>query len=761
MNLPALPLRLARAVGRHLGVVVGYAALAVALTWPVARAMRWGCWGGTWDMLNNLWFFDQVRQMVATGTWAATTDRIFFPLGYDLRVDLAHFLLPLLSVPLQKLFSLTVAYNLVLLASLAFSGWAAYVLARRFSGCEASAWAVGALWLANPIIVREVAAGSVEVACTGFFLLALVALLRLAERPTLPRAAVLVAAWLATGLANWVVAGLLGLLVLAAAPFLWRQVEATGRRRFAAYLAAAIAATTLAAWPLVGNIAVGESLTIQEDVARLGRLAPDEATAREALAESEDLFGLLTADSLDLGDLIAAQDPASAAAPLAWWLTWGLALLGLADRQRRRPWLLVVAAAFFVLALGPYLRFFNRVTFGDPGFQIPLPAWLGYRFVPGFDLFYRPYRFALVAGLALLGPAALGARWLIGQADTRRGRVGLAALVITATVGVGLTGFHGGGGAYREVVVPVDYVRDVQTTPGRALLEVPFFPLPVSEVNARAMLAQTAHRKPIFNATLLRLPGWLRLADLAAENSLIGTLLDLQLNRAGPYRVRRADAEALRSKGLELFLLRSGFADEDQAADPYRRWPAETALLLHGLFGVPRQLKIGFLFTPDAAPDAAGEDVVIDAGVHRLRFGPSPERPQIYQRPTGYAALEVGPDHRSPRQAVSVAAAAVDANAFCSWVRFHPSFGPPSGIFFEAGVDDQTEWRGGWPRVSGPGVPAGFGEWVWNCIPLGRGNFDPSTTQWLRVTTVGGGPLVVDLDDAAFVTMPDELLAAF
>ncbi len=736
----------------HAAVLLFFLVAGCLLTWPVIASFSHGAWGETHDMLNNLWFFKQVRFMIDHSAWSLVTDRIFYPFGYDLLSDLAHFLLPALAAPLVGWLTPIQVYNLLLLLSLTFSGYAAFLLARRFTDSLPAALVAGLLWLANPIAIRELSAGSLEVACSGFFVLAFLFLLRLAEKPTVGRAGLLVLFWLLAGFTNWVMAGMFGLVLLAVTPFLIFRRGEEMNWRLTALIAGATMLTLVAAWPIIGPLAQSDRLDIQEADAALTRIAPDQEEAKRMLKTIGDPQFALANDSFDLGDFFVAQDPAVPAAPLIWWFIWCFSLLAWFNPERRRMWLLVPAVLFAVLAAGPYLRWFNQLHFGHSLTPVPLPAWLFYKLVPGFHLFYRPYRFLLPAMLLLIGPSAVGAAYLIRLGGNKRLHLVRGAVLTMLAGTLAIAGFQGSGGAYRIIDLPMEYVTVLRQTEARALMEVPFFPLPVSDVNARAMIMQSFHQKPIFNATLLRAPAWRKLADFAEENTVVGMLLDLQLRRPWDQPISQVDARKLMEMGFDQILVHTAIAEDEPKIERYQRFPQELFWFLEKLYGAPRKLEIGLLYSTKNI-DGEGEVTIPEEAVTRPHFERVYYHSPMDMHPAGYISLEV--DTHSESLKVTVPGTAAGAEQFCGWFRRRLNLYKPKPFYLEMGCDSPDSamtWRVKIPLEKAL-------EWQRICVPLPVGDtdeaaFDPTRVTYLRFSGEEETPFIVDLDDPAFVRMP-------
>lgn len=168
-----------------------------------------------------------------------------------------------------------------------------------------------------------------------------------------------------------------------------------------------------------------------------------------------------------------------------WESLWpGLVLPVFAVLGLRRPWphdvrlLLVVAALFFVLALGPELRLFDR-------YVLPLPFWWLFDHLPLFSAVKHPVTFMVPVFLAFGALAARGVR----ESGLSR-RPGLLACVLIAALGEALAP------APRREEQPTaapDVYRLLEREPPGAVLE-----LPVDDDTA-APWASMFHGRPTVN----------------------------------------------------------------------------------------------------------------------------------------------------------------------------------------------------------------------------------------------------------------------
>jgi hypothetical protein len=103
-----------------------------------------------------------------------------------------------------------------------------------------------------------------------------------------------------------------------------------------------------------------------------------------------------------------------------------------APKEQTRFWL-VSAIAFFVLSLGPFLRFYGKNSFELAGLSVSFPLpYFPILFIPGLKAMRGPSRFAIMGMLALAVLAGYGVRHLLKRFEGQVGAtLGFLAILIT------------------------------------------------------------------------------------------------------------------------------------------------------------------------------------------------------------------------------------------------------------------------------------------------------------------------------------------
>ncbi len=113
----------------HVLVILAYIVLALVLTWPVAGHLTTHVPGNGADdppLTWNLWWVRYA--LLEAGANPFDSDHMFYPLGINLAFYTLTILNGLLSIPLQAVFGLVTASNLLLLSSFVLGAYGAFLL---------------------------------------------------------------------------------------------------------------------------------------------------------------------------------------------------------------------------------------------------------------------------------------------------------------------------------------------------------------------------------------------------------------------------------------------------------------------------------------------------------------------------------------------------------------------------------------------------------------------------------------------------------
>ena len=172
-----------RRIVAHGAVALFFAALAVALTWPLAAHLGTHVPGaGPDDNMVFLWNAWWVRQVLASPSEQLFhTPYLFHPLGADLVLHTHTALNGLLAATVFGGLALPVAFNATTLVSAAMNGFASYVLAWRLAADRAGAMAAGVFVAASPAFAKQLH-GHFNLYCAWVLILFVVVLLEAVER---------------------------------------------------------------------------------------------------------------------------------------------------------------------------------------------------------------------------------------------------------------------------------------------------------------------------------------------------------------------------------------------------------------------------------------------------------------------------------------------------------------------------------------------------------------------------------------------------
>lgn len=395
------------------------ALVAVLVTWPLALDpfhVLSGHPGN--DVWNHVWGYWWVADELAQGRFPIRTDLQSFP-GSS-RLFFIDTFGALVSLPLQWLGGPAFAMNMVVLGCFWGAGMAAWGLARHVRAelfgpgddADRDALIAAVAYATSPHLVAQSYNGITETLFAAGLPLATLGVLRLFDRPTLPRAVVAATLMALCMLANWYygLMALIGSVVLLVAFALARRERVRWAALPKAILVAAIISGTAVAPVLLGFASTldGPEAIVKRD--------PDFVWRSLVTHNITDVMSSFRPGKVYSPDLKLLHGEELLIVTYFGWTLMTLGALGTVRLKRwrdRLPWV-AWAGAFAVLMLGPYLYVDGAyVTVADR--RLPLPFLALFDSLPLFERISHPFRFVMGVqlGLAVLAAVGLGAlpRW--------------------------------------------------------------------------------------------------------------------------------------------------------------------------------------------------------------------------------------------------------------------------------------------------------------------------------------------------------------
>jgi hypothetical protein len=469
----------------HVLAVLGYLLLTLLMTYPMFLHLATAIPGDGFDGWQNYWNLWWVKTAVLDLQQSPYfTQYLYYPTGYSLLFQTLNIFNALLTLPIQLVFGVTVAYNFVVLFSFVLGGYGAYLLAlhvlpgRRERTDHVVAFLGGAVFTFSPFhfahLLGHMQVFSLE--WLPFFVLCLVRSLstdRLRVRSDL----VLPALFLVlTGLCDWYYALYLLLFTVVYLGYrLWVHRRA---RMLLLKTAVMLILTGVALSPLL----VPMALEAVRDSSYLS--SPFDTTVRL----SADLLAFVTPNEFhplwgEAASRLSASFTSSTSERIvfAGYIPLALAAYAVWSKKRQAmPWLISLAV-FFFLALGPYLHVGGRQL------PVPLPYLLLYRLAPFLSIARSVSRFDVMVMLSLAVLAALGL-----QAALRRLAIERRTVVSVAAVALVCCEFLPAPYPLSPVEVPPCYQSLAGDADEYAILE-----LPMNRDRPVHLLYQTVYHKPM------------------------------------------------------------------------------------------------------------------------------------------------------------------------------------------------------------------------------------------------------------------------
>jgi hypothetical protein len=396
--------------------LLAFAALTVLMTWPQARLLSTHVPDSD-DPLLSIWRIAWIAHILPTSPADLMNGNIFHPEPRTLAYTDSVLMQGLAAAPaIWAGWTPMFTYNVIILASIALSGWTMFLYARHLTGSAPAALLAGIVFAFVPFRFDHI--HHLELQATMFMPLALLWIDRAlvtGSRRDVWLAVAAVAAQVYCGIYYAIFLATALLLVL---PLRWRDVPATQR---AGLVRAALAAA------VVGAVVVLPYLSVY----MLNRNSLGERDPRDIQTYSATLWNYLStpnenivhgAWSGPLGQNERRLFPGVVALAIA--------AVGLIGLERRRLTLVVVGATGFIISLGlntPLYSVLTSVLFIYNGLRAPARAsilvFLALAGLVAFGWAYLEPRFkrwapmaTVVVALALLGEYAnVQSKWYVAE----------------------------------------------------------------------------------------------------------------------------------------------------------------------------------------------------------------------------------------------------------------------------------------------------------------------------------------------------------
>ena len=429
---------LAQRAGMELLVLAAYAGLAVLITWPLVLELQTHIIG--YENCTNrmhVWVLWVVKQMLMTGEMSVNTDYIFYPNGSNMvRLYGSDLLYPVTLSPLVHSLTPAVVYNLKIMFSFFMAPFGGYLILRHVGVSRAAAWLGGALFICMPYFLLETFNGVSELVSVEWIPFAVLFTFRTFDRGRIYNAVLAALFFLLSTYSSGYNAFFLLLFFVVFVTYR-AVVELRGKRRWRRLRPGLLLLIgLLCGLGMLPLVVLHRASSTSESVKAEHRdmVHPDMRPGSDSSAELVTFFR----PGRNQIPLIRRDGDGNAHKTYTTYTTYlgfsvlALAVLGVAVyRRRSRPWL-VLTVFFFLVSLGPFLRFQERpLVIGDYG--LPMPSLLLYYLIPGFEVTVRhTYRYVTMLHLMLAILAGLGIQWILelGGSQLRRAVLFAATAVL-------------------------------------------------------------------------------------------------------------------------------------------------------------------------------------------------------------------------------------------------------------------------------------------------------------------------------------------
>lgn len=503
---------------RHIGALLFYLGLAIALTWPLATQLGSLVIGGYEsrnfafeDASQNIWNIWWVGHALTEGKNPFWSDMLYYPEGvqfYFQTLNLAG-IVPVL--PIHYAFGPVHAFSCALLLALTLTGYAGFLLARAFVPSIAVPLFVGALLTASPFNLMKLQGNHLNLLSMQWMVLYLLALIWLDQRRDRRSALILALIALLVALTDWYWVFACALFTLAWLGFgLLCQVAPQAQLRAYGWF---VLYTCVLATPLLLGI-----WSVREDL-QLSPVAGVQWWRSENEHFSADALGLFFPalwpflEHEQHRSILQALTPHTPPqyGPEAWyvgagWLMLSLAAVGVWYAGSLRWRWLFVGGCMWLLSIGP--------TLTVAGFKLGVPMpYAMLQELPLLSVARRPSHFAALSIVVLMIFAAIGLQQICQKLNQP-----VRSILFTSLIALAMLELCPSVRLHYEFKA-APFLENIRQAPG-VVVDLPYEELWTS----RSLRHQIVHQQPILGGYVARRPAYPTLI----QNPLLGQIGHMQ-----------------------------------------------------------------------------------------------------------------------------------------------------------------------------------------------------------------------------------------
>ncbi len=411
-------------------ILAAYGLLVIVMTWPVVARFGSELAGGRSDLWIHQWTFWWVKEALLSGQNPFFTTQLYYPFGVSLTSHNIAWLNIAVWLPLQALIGGTAAYNLTILTIFTLNGFVFYLFARELTGSLPASFIGGLVFGFWPYTMSHYDHPNMIV--LFWVPLTMLLLQRMVERQSLKFTLLASVSLAMIGITRWQLLVMSAPLIAAYLLFLFLGDKSIRSRRVVWLLLLTGIVALLLMAPLAAPL-VRDQLS-KDNVTDTAVNELEGVTDLLSYVITPAVYNHFWRDAIFRLPLEYPYQNIAASfnyVPFLGYLTIILALVGAIGRWSKSWFWVLLAAAYFVMALGPTLTIDAR-----PLAQIPMPyRLLGDTLID--VLIRRPHRLNLFLSLPVAMLVAWGTVDIADLLERRMARHGrrLAALLV---IGIGL-----------------------------------------------------------------------------------------------------------------------------------------------------------------------------------------------------------------------------------------------------------------------------------------------------------------------------------